>query len=149
MVNGPADRQLWDDAAFVQRVKAIAAARGRSLADISLRAGMNHDFLARSAPRSGRSIEALLRIAAELKLPVCELIGVDHDRPPKQGTPDEALLIRLGFAADVAAHLYVSMSDRGELPNEAAAMEIVETLVKMIKRRPPLQSGNNSPEQGK
>jgi len=141
--------RLWDDAAFLRRVSDIAVSRNRSLREISIAAGMAHDYLSRPAPRSGRSIEPLLRVAAELDVPVCELLGIKHEQFRQPLSLDTETLSRLGFAADVAAHLYVSMSDRGEMPNEAAAMEIVETIVKMIKRQPPLQSGNNSPEQGK
>jgi len=80
-------RQLWDDAAFLRRAAALAAARGQHVRDISRAAGMSHDYLSRPAPRNGRSIEALLHIAAVLEIDVCELIGIEHGKPPKPRKP--------------------------------------------------------------
>ena len=132
--DAPRPAQLWDDAAFLRRVAAIAAERGRSLRDISLSSGMGHDYLNRPAPRSGRSIEALLRIAAELNLPICDLLGIQHDRPPRPRIDNETAS-RLGFAADVAAHLYVAMIARDEVKDADTAIGIVEALMRVIKDR--------------
>src|SRR5918998_6737520 len=66
---------LWDDRAFCARVERLAEARGRSVSQVCRRAGLRASYLAKPAGRSGRSIEALLRIARELDVDMMELIG--------------------------------------------------------------------------
>jgi transcriptional regulator with XRE-family HTH domain len=56
----------WDDDAFRERVTKLAADRGLTIAAVCRAAGTSGSYFAKPAGRSGRSIEALLRIARTL-----------------------------------------------------------------------------------
>lgn len=74
------DVRLWDDAAFLCRMRRFAAANGVSLAELCRWAGLSREYLNKSAGASGRSIEALLRLAQGLGITLPELLGYDEPR---------------------------------------------------------------------
>ena len=125
---------LWNDDEFRRRVTRLAQQRGRSLNDLCTRAGLSASYLAKSAPRSGRSVEALLRIARELEVSIFELIGTSnhHDAAP---TDDN--LSRVALVAEIAATLYIALGARSEIPTARDPIGLVSTILSEIERRSP------------
>jgi hypothetical protein len=69
--------RLWDDAAFQARVHFHAGLAHKSVAEVCLEAGLAADYLNKHAAKSGRSIEAILRLAAVLDISAAKLIGIE------------------------------------------------------------------------
>ena len=65
--------RLWDDTAFVARMREACERAGRSEREVCWEAGLTPDFLIRVAGYAGRSTEAILRLAAILEVDPGEL----------------------------------------------------------------------------
>src|SRR4051794_36066136 len=74
------DVRLWDDEAFLCRVRRFAAERSIPLAQLLRNAGLGGDYLKKGAGAAGRSVEPLLRLAHGLGVPLPELLGY-YDEP--------------------------------------------------------------------
>lgn len=125
---------LWNDDEFRRRVTRLAQQRGKSLNELCTRAGLSASYLSKSAPRSGRSVEALMRISRELQVSLFELIGTSdrHDAAP---TDDN--LSRVALVAEIAATLYIALGARSEIPTGFDAIGLVSQILSEIERRPP------------
>jgi hypothetical protein len=123
--------RLWDDDGFLARVAFFAQKRGRRLSEVSRTAGLAHDYLSKKAPRSGRSTEAVYRIARSLGVSLIELIGVGETH--HDALPTEETLVRLALVVDLAAHLYVALGSRRKIPSGIDTMEMVIQLLDMIE----------------
>jgi hypothetical protein len=77
--------QLWDDAGFRARVEHYAARAEKTVPQICAEAGLAADYLHKHAAKSGRSIEAILRLAAVLGVNATDLIA---QNPGKSGRTD-------------------------------------------------------------
>jgi DNA-binding phage protein len=85
------DVRLWDDEAFLRRMRRFAAERCISLAQLCREAGLSRDYLHKSAGAAGRSIEALLRLAHGLGITLPELLGYYQPRPSLDRSPKQRL----------------------------------------------------------
>ena len=117
----------WDDEAFRARVTAIADRQGRRLDEVCITAGLAHDTLLKPN-RKGRNITTLLALARSLNVPLVNLLFEDGEQPQPI---DSAALRRLGLLANVATHLYASLTDptRPLNPEIDRVMRIVMSLL--------------------
>jgi transcriptional regulator with XRE-family HTH domain len=104
---------LWDDRAFCARVERLAEERGSSMSKVCRRAGLSASYLAKPAGRSGRSIEAILRIARELDVNVMELIGGTSTHQRHDLLPTDEMLNHLALTFDIMAQILRGMSTGG------------------------------------
>lgn len=107
---------LWDDAAFVRRVAALARDRGKTLREVCKQADLSADYLNKTTGRVGRNIGHILKIARVLDVGVAEILGVGATDSDQAAQETAATIRRLALVADVAAHLYVALSARGVVP---------------------------------
>lgn len=122
---------LWDDDAFRAQVIRLAGDRGRTITDVCRSAGLSASYLARSAGKSGRSIEALLAVAETLEVSLIELIGVSNHH---DGRPTDDNLARLALVYDVASHLYIALGARRQIPSSPSNVAVlVGALMRMIE----------------
>jgi hypothetical protein len=95
-----ARRQYWDDLAFRKRVTALAEARGQTVREAMLGAGLAVDYV--SKPQSSRGINQLMTIAKYFDVPISVILGTEEAEacPPKLvqgddvpvGAPVEAVI---------------------------------------------------------
>lgn len=114
---------LWDDAAFRSNVKRLAKERGRSVRDVLISAGVTRNFLFTDATASGRSTEALMRIARELDVSLDAVMG------QSQHTRSRPTRI-----SELAARLFVALGFRDELPPGVDADHLVACLLDEIEK---------------
>ena len=129
MSEGDAD-PLWDDESFRSRVTDLATLRGRSVSEVCYAAGLSYTYLAKPAGKSGRSIEALLKIARELEVSVIELVGTinHHDSAPSDDN-----LARLSLTFELASYVYVALGARRQVPAAKDTMKLVAEIMRMIE----------------
>ena len=129
---------VWDDEAFRARVEKLAAGKGRSVRQICTDAGLAADYLNKPAEKKGRSILAIMLIARELGVSVEELIAPGFAADPVIREIDSDTLGRLSLTAHVAAHLYLSLDSRRNIPSPQDAERIVRLIIDMLDlpRRP-------------
>jgi hypothetical protein len=120
----------WDDDAFRQKIAGLAAKRGLSVTGVCKAAGLSASYLAKSAGRSGRSIEAILSIAEVLDVSLLELV----DAANKNGAaPSEENLARLTLVAEIAARLYVALGARPGLPADVNVSRLLPDILAGIE----------------
>ena len=68
------DVQLWDDAAFVQRVKEAAERKGMTIRQVLEAAVLAPSFLEKK--RYERGTDAVLQLARVLDVPAAEMFGI-------------------------------------------------------------------------
>jgi len=102
---------LWDDAAFKNRVKVLAKARGLSMQAALEQAGITPRYFSRA--QEGRSTNLILNLARALGVPPSELFGIEEQPEEKPLPVDGEKLKRITVAArmmtaQIAALVYVA-----------------------------------------
>lgn len=123
---------VWDDEAFRARVGSLAAARGKSVRQICTDSGLAADYLNKPAEKKGRSILSIMLIARTLGVSVSDLIGPGLAADSVIQDLDADTLTRLALAAHVAAHLYLSLDSRRNIPTPRDAERIVRLIIDML-----------------
>lgn len=125
---------LWNDDEFRSKVSQLAADRGKTVAEILRSAGLSASYLSKPAGRFGRSVEAIMGIAAALNVSVIELVGVlnYHD-----GAPSDENLARLVLVAEVATYLHVALGARRQMPVGVPTQELVAEILRFLDARIP------------
>lgn len=129
---------VWDDEAFRARVEKLAAGKGKSVRQICSDAGLAADYLNKSAEKKGRSILSIMLIADKLGVSVTDLIEPALVGIGAAEDVDPDTLGRLSLTAHVAAHLYLSLDSRRNIPSPTDAERIVRLIIDMLDlpRRP-------------
>jgi len=126
--NGKTQGSEWDDEAFRTRVAAIAQQQHRTLREVCLKAGLAHDYLAKTT-YSGRNIRAIIALAGSLQVPATDLLFAEAPKP----RADSAMLRHLAIVAHVAAHLYVSLGAE-QNADDAEAKRVMSLIMSLIER---------------
>jgi transcriptional regulator with XRE-family HTH domain len=111
---------LWDDAAFRDRVRRMAFARGMTLEEIQARSGLSAAWLRHPADRYGRGIDAILRLARVLEVNPVELLGLQSECHRRD---------RLADALNLVALLYRTL-DTVSPVEEEALLAFLERLIR-------------------
>jgi hypothetical protein len=126
--NGTTQGSEWDDEAFRARVAAIAQQQHRTLREVCLKAGLAHDYLAKTT-YSGRNIRAIIALAGSLQVPATDLLFAEAPKP----RADSVMLRHLAIVAHVAAHLYVSLGAE-QHADDAEAKRVMSLIMSLIER---------------
>jgi len=128
----------WSDEEFRKRVEAHAAARGKTLADVTREAGLSLEYFRRPPPKGGgRNIAQILKIALVLKTDPVVLLGLDRlPEPLVEGAePTDEELAKI---ATLAASLYFHLKRRPPDNFDAKADEIIPKAIaralKIVRR---------------
>ena len=127
----------WSDEEFRKRVEAQAAARGKTLADVTREAGLSLEYFRRPPPKGGgRNIAQILKIAWVLKTDPVVLLGLDRPpEPPELAKPTDEELAKI---ATLAASLYFHLKRRPLADFDAKADEIIPKAIaralKIVRR---------------
>ena len=83
-------RQYWDDLAFRERVTVLAKARGQTVREAMLGAGLAVDYVSKA--QASRGINQLMTIAKYFGVPVSVVLGLAEgdDVPSAKVTTDDA-----------------------------------------------------------
>jgi hypothetical protein len=112
------------------RVQQLAAARGKTIADVCRESGLSGSYFAKPAGRSGRSVEALMSISKTLQISIIELIGSTNHRG---AAPTDDNLTRMALVAEVAAYLYVALGSRRQIPRDINTLEVIAEILRNIE----------------
>jgi len=127
----------WSDEEFRKRVEAQAAARGKTLADVTREAGLSLEYFRRSPRKGGgRNIVQVLKIAWVLKTDPVVLLGLNRPpEPPELAKPTDEELAKI---ATLAASLYFHLKSRPLDDFDAKADEIIPKAIaralKIVRR---------------
>lgn len=128
-----AQRPEWDDAAFVRRVTDAAVARGMSVREVMLAAGVAGDYL-NKAPILGRNIGQVLKIARFLEIDPVVLMGFESERDadtPTSISLTAKQLDRLAMVASIAVHLKVALEPRPQMP-EMDTRRLIDVVLRAV-----------------
>jgi transcriptional regulator with XRE-family HTH domain len=126
---------MWDDAAFLRRVKVAAKLRGLSLCQLAERAGVHPAWLSHEVT-TGRRIDKLLAIASALDVDATTLFGLTSDGAAQQKTPAQEQIDRLTQFATVAVHLAVAVT-RDPSSDPETIIEQLRDVMRWIPPPPP------------
>jgi transcriptional regulator with XRE-family HTH domain len=134
----PDDSAVWDDKAFVGRVRELARARGIPIAELMERAELSESWLRHFAAK-GRQVDALLKLARVLDVDAAELMGLKPVSTAGTGRRAVQQLERMAVVAHLAAHVYVAL-DREASDSAAdilaALREAIDWPDESARRRP-------------
>jgi hypothetical protein len=124
----------WDDPAFVQRVEEAAAAKGLTVREALIGAGVAGDYLNKS-PVFGRNIGQVFKIARHLGVDPGHLMGL-KDYRAKHGIGEGPSvsadqIARLALVASIAAHIKLALEPRPEVPADDTR-RIVEAVLRAV-----------------
>lgn len=130
---------IWDDKAFVERVRELARARGMPIADLMERADLSESWLRHYAAK-GRQVDAVLKLARVLDIDPAELMGLKPLSAPTGSQRAARQIERMAIVAHLAAHVYVALDREASDSAEdilAALRKAIDWPDRSARRRPP------------
>lgn len=122
----------WSEEAFRRKVKSAADGMGVTEREILRRAALSEDTFSKP-PKEGRRIDTVLRIAEAAGLSPEDALGVSEMSPETRRQ-----LKRLALVADIAAHLYVALSERSSRaePGAPEPKQLISAIMDLIDGTP-------------
>src|SRR3954451_8769372 len=130
------DLPRWDDDGFRKRVAQLAAERGQSISEVCRQAGLSASYLAKLAGRSGRSIEAILRIARVLDVELNDLLGAGPMPSPRDPSLPAAPGVRLTAETVALALVQIILGNDGKPKEEKIVLPLYRRCLAAVRGEP-------------